>query len=517
MKATGLTGVLACLAIAACGGSPSSKSAVAPSALILPEPPASRADATGAIELAGCLQSSPSADAGCFSAARFSEGRITTAALTGAAAAADAPGNFTATASGTTVTLSWAPPAAGGQVLSYVIEAGTGPGLANLANFDTGSIGTSFIATGIGAGTYHVRIRARYAAGVGPSTDDVQLIVFPASGTLVFNPRLEHTAVIGQRFFWSFCKPDLPITNNNASLCQAGATDPSGGQPPYHFQFDTAGGFQPFGLSLGLNGILQGTPTAAGVRRFAVCAVDLAGHNVCPVVTVNVLPAACTPGGPTNVSATVLGTSVTVLWTKPADVCTPTSYVLEAGSRAGASDLASFNTGNTATSYLASGVGNGTYYVRVRAVNGTSQGPASTEYTLRVGTTAPPPPPSGTGGIISYTNTGGCTTHEYFDGWLNCRMDITVNVQKVVTSGYVSAFLGLGCSPGQACGSFYHGEVRVTPGTRPGIITISTKNEFIKAGCLDGTPTVTTIYDGPQGAGSATMLYTSTGAWRGAC
>jgi hypothetical protein len=513
MKAIGLAGVLACLAVAACGGSSSSKSPVGPSLLMVQERAASPAGENGTIGLAGCLQPSPSADAACFSASWYVHDH-TAASVTGAAVATDAPGNFRATASGTTVTLSWAPPVSGGQ-LSYVIEAGSAPGLADLARFDTGTTGTTYIAAGVGAGTYYVRIRARFASGVGSASDETPLLIFPASNALAFNPKLQHTAIVGQHFFWSFCKSDLPDTNNNASLCQAGATDPTGGQPPYHFQFDTLGGFQPFGLSLGLNGILQGTPTAAGVRRFAVCAVDLAGHNVCPVVTVNILPSACTPGGPTNVSATVLGTSVTVLWTKPADSCTPTSYVIEAGSRSGASDLASFNTGSTATSYTAAGVGNGTYYVRVRALNGASQSVASTEYTLRVGSTAPPP--SGTGGILSYGNTTGCTTHEYFDGWLNCRIDITVNVQKVVTSGYVSAFLGLGCSQGEACGSFFHGEVQVTPGTRPGIITISTKNEFIKSGCLNGVPTVTSIYDGPQGAGSAAMLYISSGSWRQTC
>ncbi|GEM_PF-3522158 len=55
--------------------------------------------------------------------------------------------------------------------------------------------------------------------------------------------------------------------------------NPTGGQPPYHFQVE--GGFPPFGIILDLNGILSGTPTAEGRRTFSVCAVDLAGVQSC--------------------------------------------------------------------------------------------------------------------------------------------------------------------------------------------------------------------------------------------
>src|SRR5215208_2346049 len=102
MKASGLAGILACLAVAACGGSSSSKSPVGPSLLMLPEHAASPTGETGAIGLTGCLQPSPSADAGCFSASWYVRGDAAMASVTGAAAATDAPGNFTATASGTT-------------------------------------------------------------------------------------------------------------------------------------------------------------------------------------------------------------------------------------------------------------------------------------------------------------------------------------------------------------------------------------------------------------------------------
>lgn len=68
----------------------------------------------------------------------------------------------------------------------------------------------------------------------------------------------------------------------------------TGGNPPYHFQLDTMGGFPPIGMHLGLNGLLYGTPTAkpplGGWKPFAVCAVDLSGNSDCPTVQVESPP-----------------------------------------------------------------------------------------------------------------------------------------------------------------------------------------------------------------------------------
>jgi predicted phage tail protein len=70
------------------------------------------------------------------------------------------------------VTLSWtAPP---GIVVSYIIEAGSSPGLANLASFPTGSAATTFTAPGVPVGAYYVRVRAVDATQVpGPASNEV--------------------------------------------------------------------------------------------------------------------------------------------------------------------------------------------------------------------------------------------------------------------------------------------------------------------------------------------------------
>jgi hypothetical protein len=52
------------------------------------------------------------------------------------------PQAFSATVSGTRVTLRWGAPASGDAPTTYIIEAGSGPGLANLFNAPTGNAGT---------------------------------------------------------------------------------------------------------------------------------------------------------------------------------------------------------------------------------------------------------------------------------------------------------------------------------------------------------------------------------------
>jgi hypothetical protein len=107
---------------------------------------------------------------------------IHTATVGANAVAPSAPTNFAASSSGSSVFLSWNAPASGDPVTSYIIEAGSAPGSANLANFNTGNALTTFSATGVGAGTYYVRIRAVNAAGVSSGSNEVALVVGAPGG-----------------------------------------------------------------------------------------------------------------------------------------------------------------------------------------------------------------------------------------------------------------------------------------------------------------------------------------------
>lgn len=179
-----------------------------------------------------------------------------------------APTALVAAVSGPTVVLTWTAPTAGDPPTSYVLEAGSASGLADLANSDTGSSTPALTATGVGAGTYFVRVRARNASGTSAPSNEIIV-------------------------------------------------------------------------------------TVAG-------------------------PCATMAGPPTGLSATVSGTSVTLTWLAPSDGCAPTSYLIEAGSATGLSNLASVSTGNTATVFSAANVGAGVYYVRVESVNaGGTSGPSN--------------------------------------------------------------------------------------------------------------------------------------------
>jgi hypothetical protein len=68
------------------------------------------------------------------------------------------PTNFTFGVNGSTVVLGWQ--AAAGNVNQYVIEAGSGPGLANVAVFGTGSPGVTLTVTNVPPGLYYARVRA---------------------------------------------------------------------------------------------------------------------------------------------------------------------------------------------------------------------------------------------------------------------------------------------------------------------------------------------------------------------
>jgi hypothetical protein len=86
------------------------------------------------------------------------------------------PSALTSAVAGSTVTLAWQPPASG-VPLSYVIEAGSSTGAANLAVFDTGSTATTLAVPNVPPGTYFVRIRARTAGGTSSPSNEIVVSV----------------------------------------------------------------------------------------------------------------------------------------------------------------------------------------------------------------------------------------------------------------------------------------------------------------------------------------------------
>jgi len=126
-----------------------------------------------------------------------------------------------------------------------------------------------------------------------------------------------------------------------------------------------------------------GTANQDNVRTINNTRVTVANYRTAvPDVTLS---------APTNLTASSSGSSVTLNWTAPSSG-TPTAYIIEAGSVSGLANLANFSTGNTATTFSAVSIGADTYYVRVKATNGSSTSGASNEATLVVGNVCSAPP-----------------------------------------------------------------------------------------------------------------------------
>ncbi len=92
-------------------------------------------------------------------------------AAAGAATCVGAPRGLTASVANANVTLSWLAPTSGVPA-SYVVQAGSQSGGANLANFSTGNPALSFSASNVRSGSYFIRVYASSSCGMsGPSNE----------------------------------------------------------------------------------------------------------------------------------------------------------------------------------------------------------------------------------------------------------------------------------------------------------------------------------------------------------
>jgi len=125
------------------------------------------------------------------------------------------------------------------------------------------------------------------ATVIAPYTSTTQPLTFNAPAQLP-------PAVRNISYSYSFCGPSVTQPSDLCGGPGAPSANVSGGNPPYHFTLDTGIGFPPFGISLNLNGMLTGVPTALGLRTFGICAVDQSANQVCTTVKLTVMPSTCT-------------------------------------------------------------------------------------------------------------------------------------------------------------------------------------------------------------------------------
>jgi hypothetical protein len=269
-------------------------------------------------------------------------------------AAPGPPLAFTAGGSGLVATLSWTPPATGGAVNDYLIEAGSASGLADLATLVVPASTTSFSATAP-AGTYYVRVRARNACGSAVSSEAVLTLAVscPVPGT-----------------------PGAPVATVTGSQVSLSWT-PASGATTHMFEAGSA-----TGQSNLVNAEVASTTLSAQAPP-GVYYVRTRGRNACgtgpasPETTVTV-GACAPPPSPAPLTSTVSGRQVTLAWFAAAGAA---DYVIEAGSAAGASNVLVAPLSGTSVTTQAPP---GTYFVRVRARNACGQSAPTNEVVVTV-------------------------------------------------------------------------------------------------------------------------------------
>ena len=271
-----------------------------------------------------------------------------------------APSNLQATVAGNVLTLNWVSPTT--VPSAYLIEAGSGPGLTDIASVAVPA--TPGLTTPVPNGTYFIRVRAVFPNGPGPASNEVVAVVGcagppapPTGFTVAQGPG-------GNPVHFSWAASSSAVT-------------------AYRLEAGSAPGLANLAaINLAASATVfdvQAPPGAYYVRLRALNACGASAPSSELLVTVG---ASCiAPTAPT-LTASVNAGLVSLSWTAPATGTTPVTYTLLAGSTPGASNLAIAPMG--AATSLQTPVPNGTYFVRVAASNacGTS---VSNEATVVVG------------------------------------------------------------------------------------------------------------------------------------
>jgi ASPIC/UnbV protein/VCBS repeat protein/fibronectin type III domain protein len=257
-----------------------------------------------------------------------------------------APQNLTSSVVGNSVSLTWTPNAFGGAVGDYVLEAGTGPGLSNLAVLSVGK--TFSFSTGAPAGVYYVRMRARNLAGTSPASNEVVVRIGGACAGPPAAPSSLGASVNGFNvtFNWVGTPSSEPTT-------------------VYQFEAGSAPGLADLATFETVQSTLSSAPPPGRyytrVRARNACGMSGPSNEI-------VVQVGCQgpPGTPTGLSASVSGSLVTLNWSAGSGSAAD-HYMIEVGYSSGSTTFV-LNTPNAATS-LQGSAPPGTYYVRVRAQN----------------------------------------------------------------------------------------------------------------------------------------------------
>jgi len=272
---------------------------------------------------------------------------------------------------GPTFTLAWDAPGPAGAPTTYIIEAGSAPGITDLGRFETGGIATSYLATAVAPGTYYVRVRAADLGEISPPSNELAVTVVTSSGPVPDAPTGLNVTAIGSTVTLSWNPPAGAAVVDY--VIEAGSA--TGLRDLASFSIGTAApGFMASGVGAGTYFVRVRAVSGAGTGP--------ASNEVRLVVTGATAPCSAAPPTPDGLSATVVGSTVTLAWNPTGS--SPASYIVESGSSSGSTNLAKFDTESPATSLRVTGVGEGIYYVRVRAKNACGASSPSNEIAVTV-------------------------------------------------------------------------------------------------------------------------------------
>lgn len=302
------------------------------------------------------------------------------------------PTGLSATVIGHTVVLTWTRPANGDTPTSYVLQAGSTSGSANLVSADTESALSTLTATDVPAGMYFFRVLAQSGSGLSAASNEISVIVRSSFSARDISKAAACTTPPASTALTAIQDGNISVTfvwRAGEGDCQAFAL-PTSYSLDYGFAPGTTAGSlilpaQPTSVTVSLIGV------GAGTYYVRVRGVNASGAGApSNEVTVNV-GGVCrnAPVPPARLSSSVAGGTVVLTWDEVSPSSdTPSGYKVIAGTTPGG-NVAQFGVSG-GTVFRINGVPAGTYYLRVSGVNSCGASAASNEVVVTVGGPAVP-------------------------------------------------------------------------------------------------------------------------------
>jgi len=298
------------------------------------------------------------------------------------------PTALAATVTGHTVVLTWMRPASDGTPTSYLLQAGSASGLANLVSTSTESVLPMLTATDVPDGTYFFRVLAQSASGTSAASNEISVSVRSGvSARYVSRAAAACTVPPASTALTAIQDGNTSVTfvwRAGEGECQAFAL-PTSYSLDYGFSPGTTAGSlilpaQPTSVTVSLIGV------GAGTYYVRVRGVNANGAGApSNEVTLNV-GGVCrsVPSPPAHLSFTVAGGTVVLAWDEVSPAAdTPSGYKVIAGLEPGG-NVAQFGVSG-GTVFRINGVPAGTYYFRAAGVNTCGVSAASNEVAVTVG------------------------------------------------------------------------------------------------------------------------------------